>query len=40
MVVGLYYVDHYVVTSLENFPFKKVFLALDLVTPRVGNNDA
>ena len=40
MVTGLNYVDHYTVIFLENFPFKKIFLALDMVIPRVGDNDA
>ena len=40
ILTELNYVDHYTVTSPENFFFKKVLLALDVITPRVGNNDA
>ena len=36
MLIELNHVDHCVVTYLENSPFKKLLLALDLVTPGVG----
>ena len=39
ILARLYCVDHYAITSFRNPLPNGVLLALDLVTPRVGNND-